>query len=382
VKSGELERAMDLAAGYLVRNTDPEGRFTYLDHLDPDQRVRRDYNMLRHAGTIYALASWHGRRGGPDAEGALLRARDFLLGTVAPARLAGDSALAVWSRPEIVRQPLVAKLGGAGLGLVALATLERTLPGSAPLDTMRALARFITWMQRPDGSFVSRYRSGRGMDSSWTSLYYPGEAVLGLVMLHELDRDPRWLEAALAGLDYLARQREGRLLVPPDHWALIATGRVLPLLRDEAGDGARRERLLAHASRVARVMLWHARGIRMVPLSVPGSLNLDGRTTPTATKLEGLGAMLPAFTEARPAQARAAARALREGVAFLVAAQQREGLLAGAIPRGAKQWPLYFPPDRRQRFNDRVGEVRVDYVQHALSAMLTWAELREGWIPR
>ena len=63
-----------------------------------------------------------------------------------------------------------------------------------------------------------------------------------------------------------------------------------------------------------------------------------------------------------------------EGIGFLLRSQIASGEYAGAIPRAVR--PL---PETHHRFNktfnQRATEVRIDYVQHALSAMLQYRQL-------
>lgn len=54
---------------------------------------------------------------------------------------------------------------------------------------------------------------------------------------------------------------------------------------------------------------------------------------------------------------------------FLLIAQLTEGRYAGGIPRAVGR----FGNDRK--FNRRHREIRIDYVQHALSAMIQYAQL-------
>ncbi len=83
-------------------------------------------------------------------------------------------------------------------------------------------------MQKNDGSFYSKYIPEKGgRDDSWTSLYYPGEAALGLLMLYEKDPSPEWLQGAADAMSYLSRIRYNKIIVEADHWALIATAKLL-----------------------------------------------------------------------------------------------------------------------------------------------------------
>ena len=56
---------MQRAAAYLSRNSDERGRFVYLRH--PTQPPASSYNVLRHAGTLYAMAQFYAAFGGASA---------------------------------------------------------------------------------------------------------------------------------------------------------------------------------------------------------------------------------------------------------------------------------------------------------------------------
>jgi hypothetical protein len=110
---------------------------------------------------------------------------------------------------------LQAKLGGAGLGLAALLELEKVEPDFTPLEDLRRLGRFVLYLQKPDGDFYAKYiPSCGGRRDDWVSLYYPGEAALGLVLLYERDSDPAWLRDAAAAIAYLAHHRGGQTDIP------------------------------------------------------------------------------------------------------------------------------------------------------------------------
>ena len=66
--------------------------------------------------------------------------------------------------------------------------------------------------------------------------------------------------------------------------------------------------------------------------------------------------------------------AVHEGMAFLLNSQVRTGPYAGGIPRGVRTYPDDGSGSLRT-FNQRVTEIRIDYVQHALSAMIQYREL-------
>ena len=60
------------------------------------------------------------------------------------------------------------------------------------------------------------------------------------------------------------------------------------------------------------------------------------------------------------------------GVQFLLNAQLRDGPYAGAVPRAIQRLPS---EPATSKFNRRATEVRIDYVQHAMSAWMGYLDL-------
>lgn len=352
-----LAQAIDAAADFLADSVTPSGKMIYRQYAD-GRALPDKYNLLRHAGALYALGSV----GDPAAHGpALLRAARWLHACCVQPVPGFEAIAAPWWPP--VRgdsRCLEAKLGGAGLALIALLEANRLAPDTIPAQDLRRLARFLVYMQRPDGSFFSKYRPcDGGRDERWTSLYYPGEAALALVRYARLDADPLWHEAAVAALDYLARTRAGQHEVPADHWALIATAALFET--EEPLDATRRAHLLAHVAQVAEAI---ADTTRVVAGDDPahGSFGRGGRIAPTATRLEALLAarrLLSREASSTPVLARLDP-ILAQGVAFLLRAQRSAPPARGALPRAITHGTR------------RSDELRIDYTQHALSVLLDY----------
>ena len=375
IEPNQLKEAIHLSAGYLIRQCSENGKFLYRINVNPAIQPKPRYNFLRHAGAIFALASYDQAYPRKLIRKALIRSSDFLKKSAIAPLPGNQNILAVWSRPEITRsnKPLQAKLGGAGIGLVALLSVEKRIPGSTPLEYLRKMGNFLLYMQKNDGSYYSKYIPEKGgRDDSWTSLYYPGEAALGLLMLYEKDPSLTWLQAAADSIAYLVRMREGKKLVEADHWALLATARLLPLY-DRCRRPIPKEAIERHAVQICESILKsmpvkYDRSIRY------GGYTADGRTTPTAIRLEGLLAALSFLpAEYRHLRTQMIA-AIQEGLHFLLRSQIRSGENAGGIPRAIYTLPEDHP-QLTKSFNRRATEVRIDYAQHALSAMLEYERI-------
>jgi hypothetical protein len=210
-----VSRAIDLSARYLESACGETGKFAY--RLDPySGRLSPSYNVVRHAGAMYALGMLNGYRPDRKAVDATVRAAAFMRANYIGSDARSNAPLVVWSRPLPTRSD--ADLGATGLGLVALTGVDQVVPNAVPLADLEGLGRFIVFLQRSDGSFTSKYSPGSGPVTDWDSLYYPGEAALGLVSLYELDRRGEWLAAAGKALAYLAESRARVEEMPPDHW--------------------------------------------------------------------------------------------------------------------------------------------------------------------
>ena len=366
-----LDTAIHASVDYLVRQVKDDGMFIYAVNMNPAVEFPERYNILRHAGTIYSMTMYQERFAKPEVMDAISGAVAYLR-QKAMAPVDKERRLAaVWSIPQVNKtgSPLEAKLGGNGLGLVALCSYQRLKPGSIPIEELQSLGNFILYMQKEDGSFFSKFIPEKGgRNDEWVSLYYPGEAALGLVMLYELDPREEWLVGASKALNYLAQTRRNEPVVPADHWALLATER---LLRLDVQLPVSSSLLIHHAKQIVSVMLTSQNFTPGTP-ELHGAFTPDGRTTPASTRLEGLLAAHEFMPDELPIHAYIAT-GVPLGIEFLLNAQVSEGDFAGGFPRSTRLMPGNSPEVIRS--NARSTEIRIDYVQHALSALLQYRDI-------
>ena len=356
----EVSRAIALAAAYLERACGPDGRFVYQIDTASGQETG-SYNIVRHAGAIYALAMLNRSQPDHQVRETMLRTAAFLRQNYISEGIRPGQSV-VWSKPLSERSRTgfsAVDLGASALGLVALAAVNEAAPGTIPLTQLQALGRFVLFLQRDDGSFISRYIAEKGPVSNWESLYYPGEVALGLISLYRADHSREWLMAAAKALSYLARSRAGLVTVPADHWALIATAELFRY-GDRIGSTVSREELVQHAIQICNSVL-REQVTSSAAAGLDGAFDPAGRTTPAATRLEGLLAALEFLPKDRlPNGIEAGAG---NGIAFLLRAQITSGRYAGGLP-GAVTIGVRHS-----------SEVRIDYVQHALCAWLRYQRL-------
>ncbi len=376
IAKAEVDAAIREATLRLVAMLQPSGRFVYRVDMAKRWFPKASYNVIRHAGAIYALGMAERQVPGQELRDAILSATRYFVAhftnritfknniyTVV-VNAAGDDDEnrddELKSRTKSARESQTA-LGGAGLGIVAMLTAERLAPGTTSPSTIEEMARFILYLQKADGTFISKYDLAR-MTPIFTfdSLYYPGEAILALTMMYEWDHNSKWLIAAERGMAALIRARTTVQETPPDNWALIATERLLVL--EHHLTLVNRLELVRHVNLIVQSDL---KGQILAPPTHPalGCFDGEGRTAPTAVRMEGIQAVSPYLKDSLHLSYDEVRNQTILGVRCLLRSQVKSGEFKGAIPQN-------IVPTAKH-----AAVVRIDYIQHALSAMIRYREL-------
>lgn len=383
--AASLDAQAVLAMDYLRRAVGEDGRFLY-SFFPVANRVDTSYNMVRHAGAVYAMLELAGRSSGrqsPDA--ALLaaadRATDYLVGEVRPC-----PQLRYEPKPDDVpdhhrRHGLClveaneSKLGGHGLAVLALLQHPDLDAHPERLEVAVGLGERILSVLQPDGRFEPhKVRWSDGTHFRYESEYYPGEAIYALTRLFRVTGERRWLEAARRASDYRVRVRyapDGGFTdetIPHDHW--LAYG-----LRELAELGPRPWDA-AYLRRLGRLIA-DAQHREIDPPDWAGGFYEPPRAAPTATRAEALGSILTALggpygdgPDAAPAEElNTIAEALCHALAFQLRAQYTSARA--------------FDYEEPQRALGGISgsltddEIRIDYPQHTSSSLVTAVGLME-----
>lgn len=346
-----LLAAVRHGADYLLRVMDGQGRFVYMYHPVED-RDDTSYGWLRHAGTTYALLEAYEELGGPAyLEKAALALK--YLGAHLVDDLASGGKYALDTRDEEQQ-----KVGGAGLALLAFAKHAALTGHRDDLETMRALARHIMKQQFQDGRFRSNaeVEHDTGKKLKREPVYYPGEAVLGLMRLYALDPQPSYLDAARRGADWVIHVRDGYVSEDNqehDHWMSYAANELYRVTHDEA--------YLEYGAKVARAIQKKQRTAADAPAPDFVGTFFDGQTTPASTRLEAYDAVI--------AMSRFAHKP--DGWLLDLALPVASSTLGQQYDLDNDYWvknPTKAAGGVRESLFAQ--DVRIDYVQHAMSAWL------------
>lgn len=336
-----------LAMEYIYNHTESTGRFVEKTNIMPNVDYKDSkYNEMWHAGTLYSMYLCERIR-----KDRFLRDRRIL----ASEYFIQNFVLGIKDGMYVVKNSEgIANVGSIGLALAALSNLYPD--GYIDIRVLKGLGRFIVNMQKPSGAYYPEYEVNKDKTLDNGS-YYAGEAALGLLYLYEVDRDKIWIESAQKALLYLAEKNSNLNGAYFDYWMLIATKKML-----ETTDNGLSADDILRLKKVAKKM---ADGITLKQITykqdpfVGSYVNIRNMNT-VATIVEGLNA---AYNIVDDKFARARIRkAVKLSSKYLDTYQVKEGKLLGGIPE---------QPDWKKSIEESYNEIRIDNVQHALSAWIT-----------
>ncbi|MGH7885635.1 MAG: hypothetical protein ACRENO_08080 [Thermodesulfobacteriota bacterium] len=362
-----LRDSINNASQYLQKFNTIDGKFVYINYLKDNSNEKSSYNELRHSGAIYALWLNYKYNKNEKTLKTINKAVTFLQDCCVDKVPEGENMLAVWSYPYRVKSPNFreAKLGGAGLGLAALAGMNSIDNTAVDIETLRKLAKFIIYMLKDDGGYYSKYILMKGgKQNNWTSLYYPGEAALGLSMLYEIDPNPLWINSAVRIIKGLAESRKGKSEVPDDHWALLATNNIFKLSKTRKFDFPK-ELFIDHAVQICENVIKSKSFLNKSDNTLHIRNISSGRIAPIATTLEGVLAAYEFLPDKHVNLKTKIMEFSEKGIKFLLSSQILSGEFKGGFPSKV----IYIKSGDIYKINK---DIRIDYVQHAMSAMIQY----------
>ncbi len=348
-----LLEAATQAGRYLIRAVDAEGKFDYAYRPKTDE-LKDDYNILRHAGTIYSMAELYEVTGDSDLLRAAERAIGYLARATQPCEIEKQKVTCVVEGGFV-------KLGGNALAMVALSKYAEVTGKDNRRALIDDLGRWILATQDTSGEFkVHKLAVATGKLAQFTSGYYPGEAALAL--LRRGGSEPAWLDAAARATRWLIDVRDRGVetqRLNHDHWLLYALNDLHRRRPDPIN--------LRHAERITRAIL-AKQNLDPTYEDWLGSYYRPPRSTPTATRSEGLSAAYRLQRDfGKPHAAQEVLNGLKRGIRFQLQTQFRPETV------------LYLQDPQRALGGFRRGlthyEIRIDYVQHNISALLALRQI-------
>ena len=337
---------------YLVEAVESDGKLVYIYRPKTDE-VPKKYNILRHAGTIYSMLELYEITEDRDLLEAADKALKYLFQSFHSQSTDNGISTVVVERGII-------KLGGNALAAIALTKYVEVTQDRESIPVILQLGKSIQSVQGESGEFVIQKQSHPERESiKFVSEYYPGEAILALTRIYTLDPDETWLDSAEAAALYLITVRDRDLSdsqLLHDHWLLYGLNELYRYRQNPV--------YLNHALRVARAIA-HSQNREPDYTDWRGSFYKPPRSTPTATRMEGLCA---AYELARDFGEAEDVKLIKEAIALGISFQLQTQFRPESV--------LYVKKPQRclGGFHRSLSnlEIRIDYVQHNISSLLGW----------
>jgi hypothetical protein len=356
----DVRAAVVAYAQYLAHGVSSEGRFRYTVNAPTDQELP-GYDWPRHSGATFFLAQAAALTQDPALAAACGRAAGLLRG--AALSKCGDL-------PCVGDEPVV-NLGSSALALLAFAEIvDRDVDRSFRPQVVD-LARFLRKLQRPDGEFMHEYNRVDNRPIDHQGLYYSSEATLALARAYGITHDPADLDAAVRGLRNIVGPAWSffgdKYYFGEEHWTCQAMAVLWPYAPDPKA--------------LDFCIRWQAYGRKLQQQEGDSYFDADGalglgpvvtpRLTPVASRCEAAVATLDIAKKNGIAASEVAALdlQLRRALGLLLRQQFKPGPrhlfkspddVYGAMPGSEVDW-----------------ELRIDYAQHAGSAMVRWLDVND-----
>ncbi len=170
------------------------------------------YNILRHAGAIWALLdTFRDTRDERLLSGAQRATHHLLASSLRFFRSYSNVCIC---------EDNTIKLGGNALAALALLSLFEVTRERLLLTLAEQLCQFMLDQRRQHGDLVHKRYFESGKISAFRSMYYTGEALLAILTLYQQTGDSHWLDAAIEIEEPLAA--EGYGVQEQSHWMLYA----------------------------------------------------------------------------------------------------------------------------------------------------------------
>ncbi len=344
---------------FILRQLKPDGRFHYQYFPYSNRHTRGGaYSLPRHSGTVYALALLYGETGAERFKKGAEKAIAWLDKKM-PSRCGDIEGASCVGKKK-------ADLGSTALTLVGMLEYQRRTKDSRYAGIARKLLRYVLHLQQPSGDFWHVYDlKKKAIDRSHRLMFFSEEAALALVMAHEVLGDAEYLAAAERALNFLTGPKYegfflGRFIYGADHWTCIAAEEAWPRLKHpqylDFCEG--------YAAFIRRLQYQPG---EFSAADFVGHYGFSGFMVPQAAAAGFTEAVISTHDLARHHGTPSAA--LEQQVALALDALAREQV------RPDNAWLMPAPEAAYGGIRRSLveGEIRIDFTQHAASALI------RGW---
>ena len=201
----DLVKLAGYSSEYLADMIDENGKFIY-GYYPIDNEELEDYNIIRHAGTVWNLILQYEMTKDRSLLAPIERALDYLQKSF---HYKDGTTAFLNDRGTL-------NVGGNGISLLAFVSYTEITGSTKYIHLIRSAANGILYMQKENGGFIhTLYKSNYQVHKDYITVFYDGEAMYGILRAYGLLKDKRYLAAAERAGDYFIENNYETL---NSHW--------------------------------------------------------------------------------------------------------------------------------------------------------------------
>ncbi|MBN9289214.1 MAG: YheC/YheD family protein [Gammaproteobacteria bacterium] len=338
------------AGNYLQKSVNEKGEFLY-EYLPKIDKFSKRYNVLRHAGSIYAMLELYELTKNEDLLKAAKLALTNLIERAESVTIKAEALLCIVEKGFV-------KLGANALTILALSKYISITKDTSYLNVAIKLALWMKFAQNASGNFyIHKQKFSNKKNTYFVSGYYPGEAIFSLIRLYQVDPNPLWLDMAQKAADYIIKVRDKDLNIAQlehDHWLLYGLNELHRFREDPI--------YIDHTKKLTKAII-SAQYRKSEPRDYLGGFYIPPRGTPTAARAEGMCAAYQLFKDNHfVAECNEILDTIKLCLQFQLQSQY--------LPERALY--LINPMQSLGGFSRSLTDysIRIDYVQHNLSSII------------
>ncbi len=216
-----VENLIVSASEFLLEQVNEDGTFVYGYYPRFDNAIE-NYNIVRHASTIWSLICRYRILPSKDLEAAIDKTIEYMLSQV---RYENDETAYLYEAKDDE-----IKLGANGVAVVAMTEYMDVFQNDKYVDVCRHLGNgILSMLDQETGQYYHVLNGDFTTKEAFRTVYYDGEATFALCRLYSLTGEQVWLDAAQSAVDrFIAADYAQH----KDHWVAYSMNEITKHVTD------------------------------------------------------------------------------------------------------------------------------------------------------
>lgn len=194
IDAAYAQELITTATDHLAGQIKEDGSFVYGYYPRFGNEIE-NYNMLRHAGTVWSLICSYRMSEDPELVETIDLAIEYMLSQLVYRD--DNTAYLYEAKDDEI------KLGGCGIAIVALTEYMDVFGSDKYLDVCRQMGNgILSLLDQTDGTYYHVLNGDFSRKEEYRTVYYDGEATFALCRLYGVTGDQIWLDAAKSAVNH------------------------------------------------------------------------------------------------------------------------------------------------------------------------------------